>query len=377
MHDVRRGRWRGREFHLEICRAARVVQLSRSLEGMGDTDGIYRLAAAVQVNDRQEDEPVRLAVEVLGAQAFDGAGDGIPVEQHGAKHGPLGIKRVRRRFRDRGATLGGFHRAVRLGFTHSAPRRSRSRRSRSTSAAEMSRFPRAVRVLRNFRTSANHRTPLDVMPRIRAASAGKSHSTFRMAFTVELSCGTFLSNVISDPMNMSCQVLDTEAKMPRRAERRRRALRGNQLIERLLQKAPAFPAVRGDLMWQTLENIGSHDTGALHRLLNGFLNDATPPLSTETLQAEFERRGWVGLQMRLSGAALTYDRSSLPGLVCQQALQESLLFAHHGFTIRRCEQGQHWFVSDDPRRRDCRDHAIAGQQKRTRAKHRRIFGKVR
>lgn len=162
--------------------------------------------------------------------------------------------------------------------------------------------------------------------------------------------------------------------MPKRSGRVKRPAGSLAQLESIVNMARVY-GVRGDVAWRMLEIVGLR--GELYRLVNGLLNDAAPPLSTETLRDAFDRHGWVKVQMLLFHAVLTYDRSSLPGLACQGALRESLLFAHHGFTIRRCLYGGHWFVSGDPRRLECPDHALAGQQKRTRAKHRRALGKTR
>jgi hypothetical protein len=48
------------------------------------------------------------------------------------------------------------------------------------------------------------------------------------------------------------------------------------------------------------------------------------------------------------------------------ALLESLVFAKYGFVPVCCSHGRHWFISDDPRRKDCPEHRIAGQKARYR-----------
>jgi hypothetical protein len=86
------------------------------------------------------------------------------------------------------------------------------------------------------------------------------------------------------------------------------------------------------------------------------------PPPGKLLRAAYEEGGWTGLQAVLA-------MSQLPAK--EYALVESLAFGRAGFVIGRCEYGDHWFISDDRRRKDCQRHRKAGQQARWRAWKRR------
>ncbi len=139
----------------------------------------------------------------------------------------------------------------------------------------------------------------------------------------------------------------------------------------LLDRAPVYPNQRHE-SWRIVERLGR--TGDLHRLLNDF---AAPDLPGIVLRDAFDRHGWLGIQSCMFHATGSHPQSSVPGMTYRQALLESLLFAHYGFLVKRCIEGGHWYVTGDPRRLECPDHATRGQQKRFRAKHRRAFGKIR
>jgi hypothetical protein len=50
---------------------------------------------------------------------------------------------------------------------------------------------------------------------------------------------------------------------------------------------------------------------------------------------------------------------------------EANLFERTGYFARWCDQGQHWYMTDDRRREDCPDHDWAGQKARWLEKERR------
>lgn len=83
----------------------------------------------------------------------------------------------------------------------------------------------------------------------------------------------------------------------------------------------------------------------------------------------FEHGGWKLLQMELL-LALSESRIALAlRRLLSAAILESLIFERFGFVISRCQHGDHWFASDDRRRKDCVAHRIAGQQARWRQRH--------
>ena len=103
--------------------AARGLELAGLLEVLDERERVDRLAAVVEVEHRREDDPVRLAVEVLGVQALvdDERGQRGVGEQHRAEDGLLGLEVLRRRDRAlrhagrRGVAVGGA-----LGDAHGA-----------------------------------------------------------------------------------------------------------------------------------------------------------------------------------------------------------------------------------------------------------------
>jgi hypothetical protein len=82
----------------------------------------------------------------------------------------------------------------------------------------------------------------------------------------------------------------------------------------------------------------------------------------------FQLGGWKLVQVELlldSGGSM----APVVRRLLLSAVLESLVFERFGFVISRCEHGDHWFVSDDKRRKDCVVHRLAGQQARWRDKH--------
>ena len=75
---------------VQVGRATDAAQVAGVGERGRDRDGVGRLAAAVEVEDRVEDGRVRRPVEVAGAQDLDDVGDGVLGQQHAAEHGLLG-----------------------------------------------------------------------------------------------------------------------------------------------------------------------------------------------------------------------------------------------------------------------------------------------
>jgi hypothetical protein len=80
----------------EVGGAADVVELAGSGEAVGDGDEIDGLPALEQLDHDLKDHAVRIAVEVVGAESFDGAGDGVAVEKHRAEHALFSFEIVRR-----------------------------------------------------------------------------------------------------------------------------------------------------------------------------------------------------------------------------------------------------------------------------------------
>ncbi len=69
---------------------------------------------------------------------------------------------------------------------------------------------------------------------------------------------------------------------------------------------------------------------------------------------------------RLPTSSAPVLRPSIANVVALPALLESLVFMQFGFVPLWCEHGKHWYLSDDRRRVDCRDHRFAGQKARAR-----------
>ena len=66
------------------------LQQSAAIKFGGHRDGVGRLAAPVEIQDRVIDVLVGGAVEVTGAQPLQHVGDGVFAEQHAAEHRLLG-----------------------------------------------------------------------------------------------------------------------------------------------------------------------------------------------------------------------------------------------------------------------------------------------
>ena len=75
---------------MEVGRAADAGELAALLQLGGDGDGVGRLAAPIEVEDRVVDQLVGGTVEVVAAHRLDDVGDGVLGEQHAAEHGLLG-----------------------------------------------------------------------------------------------------------------------------------------------------------------------------------------------------------------------------------------------------------------------------------------------
>ena len=91
---VRRGGDGGDEL-VEVRLAADAGQLAALGQLVGDGDGVGRLAAPVQLEDRVIDELVRGPVEVLAAGDLEAVGDGVLGQQHPAEDGLLGMDVLR------------------------------------------------------------------------------------------------------------------------------------------------------------------------------------------------------------------------------------------------------------------------------------------
>ena len=67
-----------------------------ALELGAEGDDVDLLAPVVQREDGAVDEPVRVAVEVVGRERLGDRRDGVGVDEHGAEHRLLGLEVVRR-----------------------------------------------------------------------------------------------------------------------------------------------------------------------------------------------------------------------------------------------------------------------------------------
>lgn len=83
---------------------------------------------------------------------------------------------------------------------------------------------------------------------------------------------------------------------------------------------------------------------------------------------QFELGGWKMVQINLLLGAGAPMAPAVRRLFLEAVL-ESLVFERFGFVISHCEHGDHRFVSDDRRRKDCAVHRLAGQQARWRRRH--------
>jgi hypothetical protein len=105
--------------------AANRVELAGLLEVLDERERVHRLAQRVEVEHRAVDDPVGLAIEVLGVEALvdDQRRERGVRQQHGAEHGLLGLEVLRRRDRPVrhagagvavGRAVGGAHRTGRV-----------------------------------------------------------------------------------------------------------------------------------------------------------------------------------------------------------------------------------------------------------------------
>lgn len=90
----------------------------------------------------------------------------------------------------------------------------------------------------------------------------------------------------------------------------------------------------------------------------------------ENAVGAFETGGWKGLQVWCLMSL--QERLRTPKFIrnlLADGTYDSLFFEAFGFVVSRCQQGDHWYVSDDKRRKDCIAHRLAGQQARWRRRH--------
>ena len=92
--DVRRGRDDVEE-RADVVLPARGGECSLTLELVGERQRVEDRTGAVQGEHRPEDPAVCLAIEHRLVHQFDGAHDGIGVEQHGAQHRLFRVLRIR------------------------------------------------------------------------------------------------------------------------------------------------------------------------------------------------------------------------------------------------------------------------------------------
>ena len=100
-HDPRvvagvRGGGDRRDERVQVRGAADALDLAALGQLVGDGDGVGRLAAAVQVDDRVVHDLVRRAVEVGAADLLDDVGDRVLGDHHAAEHAALGVEVLRR-----------------------------------------------------------------------------------------------------------------------------------------------------------------------------------------------------------------------------------------------------------------------------------------
>ena len=89
------GRGDGLDQLVQHCRAAHPGELLALVEQVGHGDGVGRLAASVEVDDRLVDHLVRGLVEVMAAQDLDHIGDRVLGEHHAAQDGLFGVQVLR------------------------------------------------------------------------------------------------------------------------------------------------------------------------------------------------------------------------------------------------------------------------------------------
>ncbi len=90
----------------------------------------------------------------------------------------------------------------------------------------------------------------------------------------------------------------------------------------------------------------------------------------ENAAGTFNTGGWKGFQVWCLMSL--QERPSAPIFIrnlLADATYDSLFFEAFGFVVSHCQHGDHWYVSDDKRRKDCIAHRLAGQQARWRRRH--------
>ena len=100
-HDPRvvagvRGGGDRRDEGVQVRGATDALDLAALGQLVGDRDGVGRLAAAVEVDDRVVHDLVRRAVEVGAADLLDDVGDRVLRDHHAAEHAALGVEVLRR-----------------------------------------------------------------------------------------------------------------------------------------------------------------------------------------------------------------------------------------------------------------------------------------
>lgn len=84
----------------------------------------------------------------------------------------------------------------------------------------------------------------------------------------------------------------------------------------------------------------------------------------------FKEGGWLEVQLVLLRIQPpTFSQDAELQELWMEALKEAILFERCGFVVAQCAHGRHYYVSDDPRRKDCPEHRLAGQQARWRKRH--------
>ncbi len=109
--------------------------------------------------------------------------------------------------------------------------------------------------------------------------------------------------------------------------------------------------------WQRLVRLGMY--GQLAGYLGLNLHRWTVGTRLRTL-ARPQR--WPRLQADLAG---NFPPGTLHDMIVG-ALLESVVFARLKFMPEWCNEGKHWFISNDRRRKDCPEHRSAGQKARYR-----------
>ncbi len=174
-------------------------------------------------------------------------------------------------------------------------------------------------------------------------------------------------------------------------------------VFRLSQPRPVPRRLKRHTVWRILVNLGQ--TGAVAHILNGgpppgmarsvlalarelraknipgirsqkeieSSLEPDPRLLPElgrVLARSFKTGGWLNVQvllLKIQPPAFSKDVELQE--LWMEALKESILFERCRFVVAKCAHGQHYYVSDDPRRKDCPEHRLAGQQARWRQRH--------